>query len=179
MKKKTEVEDKEVKPQIYEIGYLLVPTTAEDDISKKVEAFRKTVESIKGRIIAEGKPVLKDLAYEMSIVVSNKKETYGSGYFGWIKFEGDTNQINVVNDDFKKDDEIIRFIIIKTVLEDSYSIIEKIIAVENEQKNRAAVKDKEKDEEKSSDSKKPKKGGENEIFSEEGIDETIDKLIAE
>lgn len=177
MKKKTEVEDKEVKPQIYEIGYLLVPTTAEDDVSKKVEAFRKTIESIKGKIIAEGNPVLKDLAYEMSIVVSNKKEKYGSGYFGWIKFEGDANQIDVVHDDFTKDDGVIRFIITKTVLEDSYSVIEKIIAAENEQKNRAAIKDKE--EEKASDSKKQKKDDEDDLFSEEGIDETIDKLIVE
>jgi len=177
MKKKTEVEDKEAKPQIYEIGYLLVPTIAEDDVSKKVEEFRKTVESIKGRIIAEGKPMLKDLAYEMSIVVSNKKETYGSAYFGWIKFEGDANQIDVVNDDFKKDDEIIRFIITKTILEDSYSIIEKIIASESEQKNRVVVKEKE--EEKTIDLKKKKKEEEGGTSLEEGIDETIEKLIVE
>lgn len=184
MKSKVEVEEKEAKSNVYEIGYLLVPTMSEKGVSEKSEAFRKMIELTKGSIIAEGKPVLQDLAYEMSIIVSNKKEIHNSGYFGWIKFEANSTQVEKIEKDLKEDVEIIRFILIKTVLEDTLSIIEKTLASEIETKARAAIKEEEKvlesknkqrrEEEKAKEKKKAA-----EPISKEEIDETIDKLIAE
>ena len=185
MKSKTEAkEEKEIKPQVYEVGYLLVSTIAEGDISGKVDAFRKIIESVNGRIIAQGDPVLRDLAYEMSIVVSNKKEIYSTGYFGWIKFEGDSAQVKKINDELKKNTDIIRFITIKTVPEDTFAMIEKTLTAEADEISRAATKEKEKVLELKNKERKEKetmreKEKAAEPISKEEIDETIDKLIAE
>ncbi len=185
MKDKTEAkEEKEIKLQVYEIGYLLVSTIAEGDVSEKVDVIRKEIESVKGQIVAQGDPVLRDLAYEMSIVVSNKKEIHGSGYFGWIKFEGDCAQVKKINDKLEKNTDIIRFIVIKTVSEDTFAIIEKTLASEAEEISRAAIKEKEKvlelknKERKEKETMKEKEKAAEPISKEE-IDETIDKLIAE
>ncbi len=185
MKDKTEAkEEKETKQQVYEVGYLLVPTITEEGISEKVDVIRKNIESVKGQIVAQGDPVLRDLAYEMSIVVSNKKEIHGSGYFGWIKFEGDSAQVEKIDDKLKKDVEIIRFIIVKTLEEDTLAIIEKALAAEAEEISRAAIKEKEKvlelknKERKEKETMKEKEKAAEPISKEE-IDETIDKLIAE
>ena len=185
MKSKTEItEEKEIKQQVYEVGYLLVPTIAEGSVSEKVGTIRKIIESAPGRIIIQGDPVLRDLAYEMSIVVSNKKETYGSGYFGWIKFEGDSSQVEKINGELKKDVKIIRFIIIKTLPENTLAIIEKTLADEAEEKVRATIKEEGKmlelknKERKEVEMMKEKEKAAKPISKEE-IDETIDKLIAE
>ncbi len=184
MKSKVEVEEKEAKSNVYEIGYLLVPTMTEKTVSEKVEAFHKILEKAKGSIIAEGKPVLQDLAYEMSIIVSNKKEIHNAGYFGWIKFEGDSTQVEKIEKELKKDVEIIRFILIKTVLEDTLAIIEKTLASEAEQKTRAAIKEEEKvleskNKQRREEERAKEKEKAAEPASKEEIDETIDKLIAE
>ena len=185
MKSKTEAkEEKEIKSQIYEVGYLLVPTIAEGNVSEKVDTIRKIIESVMGRIITQGNPVLRDLAYEMSIVVSNKKEIHGTGYFGWIKFEGDSAQVEKINNKLKKDTEIIRFIVIKTLEEDTLAIIKKTLASEAEEISRAAIKEEGKMLELKNKERKEKemikeKEKAAEPISKEEIDETIDKLIAE
>lgn len=185
MKSKIEAkEEKEIKPQVYEVGYLLVPTITEEGVSEKVDAIRKIIGLVEGRIIAQGDPVLRDFAYEMSIVVSNKKETYGSGYFGWIKFEGDSAQVKKINDKLKKNVEIIRFIIIKTLEEDTLAIIEKTLVSEAEEKTRAAIKEEGKmlelkNKERKEEEMKKEKEKAAKPTSKEEIDETIDKLIAE
>lgn len=178
MKSKTE-EDKvdESKARVYEVGYLLVPTIANEEVSDKVGSIRKVIESAGCKILDEGGPTLHDLAYEMSIIVSNKKETYNSGYFGWIKFEDSAVSIETIQDKLKKDAEIIRFIAIKTVREDTLAVIEKVLAAESEEKIKVATKEKEKMVESRREVVKKK-----EIVkpaSKEEIDETIEKLIIE
>jgi small subunit ribosomal protein S6 len=184
MKSKGDEEVKETKTNVYEVGYLLVPTVLESNVSTKVDAFRKVIELGGGRIIAEGGPVLQDLAYEMSIIVSNKKEIHSSGYFGWIKFEGNSDQIKKINSFFKKDSEVIRFVITKTILEDSLAIINKILAAEVETKARVAIKEEEKvlelkNKHRKEENTKKAKERPMEAISTEELDETIDKLIAE
>ena len=109
---------------------------------------------------------------------------HGSGYFGWIKFEGDCAQVKKINDKLEKNTDIIRFIVIKTVSEDTFAIIEKTLASEAEEISRAAIKEKEKvlelknKERKEKETMKEKEKAAEPISKEE-IDETIDKLIAE
>ncbi len=181
---KVPADGEEIKSQVYEVGFLLVPTITEGEVSKKTETIRKKIIDMGGKIVAEGSPVLRDLAYEMSIIVSNKREIYGSGYFGWIKFEGDSAQTQKIDDELKKDVEIIRFILIKTVLEDIFAEIEKILNTEAEEKKREVIKEEEKVLElKNKQAKKEREEKEKakivEPISKEEIDETIDKLIAE
>ncbi len=179
MKTKTEAKEDEVRTRIYEVGYLLTPAIIEEEVTGKVDEIRKIIESNKGRIISEGNPKLRDLAYEISKIISNKKETYKSGYFGWIKFEGDREQIKKINIELKKDTEIIRFVLTKTVLEDTLAIIEKTLAIEAEEKARTIVKEEDKVVKFKDRGNKRKKEEGIKSISKEEIDETIEKLIIE
>jgi ribosomal protein S6 len=180
MKDRAKTKEEELKPQVYEIGYLLVPATAEKEVSGKVEVIRKIIESAEGRIITQGDPTLRDLAYEMSTVVSNKKETYSSGYFGWIKFECGSSAVEKIRGELKKNIEIIRFVIAKTVLEDTLAVIEKTLVAEVEEKARMAIKEEEKMLElKNRQEKEERKEKTAKPISTEEIDETIEKLIIE
>ena len=176
MENKIKENDDDPRFQIYETGYLLVPAIAKEEIQDKAESIRNIIKSAGGEIVAEGDPVLRDLEYEMSVIVSNKKEVYNSGYFGWVKFKGNPASIGSIQAELKKDTEIIRFIVVKTVLKDTLAEIKKILAAESEEKIKAAVKEKEKvvklqDKKEVSKPISP--------ASEEEIDKTIEKLIIE
>src|SRR3989344_8419303 len=52
--------------RVYEAGYTIVPTVAEDSLEKVVGDIRATIEKAGGSFIAEGAPALQRLAYEMT-----------------------------------------------------------------------------------------------------------------
>ena len=170
--------------RVYEVGYLFVPTIADEKIAEKVESVRSAVEGASGRIISEGSPSLLDLAYPMSTVVSNKKHTYESGYFGWVKFDAEPASIGAIKDVLDGNSDIIRHIIIKTVREDTMTIHHpphvpgqtedaqddgKTGIVERSMEETKAPK--------STDDKEDDKKTKKEELSSEEIDETIDKLV--
>ncbi|MEK7107417.1 MAG: 30S ribosomal protein S6 [Patescibacteria group bacterium] len=115
------VEDDVVEPRIYEIGYHIVPAVKEEDIEKVISEIRKVIESTAGKatFIAEGAPSLIKLAYPMSVREGEKYIEYDRGYFGWIKFEAPASVVTVLNDALKSNTSILRFVIWKTVREDT------------------------------------------------------------
>jgi ribosomal protein S6 len=113
------VEDED--PKIYEVGFHVVPTTAEDDLSSVVNAIRNDIESASGVIMSEGTPEMVQLAYPMDHIVANKKSIFDSAYFGWIKFQVVPGSILKIKDNFEKNNDVFRFLIINTVKEDTIS----------------------------------------------------------
>jgi len=111
----------DVEPRIYEIGYHIIPTVKEEDIEKTVGEIRKVIESSveKTAFIAEGAPSLMKLAYPMSVREGEKYTEYDRGYFGWIKFEAPASIVAVLNNALKINPNILRFVIWKTVREDT------------------------------------------------------------
>src|SRR3989338_692451 len=111
----------DVEPRIYEIGYHIIPTVKEEDIEKTVGEIRKVIESSveKTAFIAEGAPSLMKLAYPMSVREGEKYTEYDRGYFGWIKFEAPASIVAVLNNALKTNPNILRFVIWKTVREDT------------------------------------------------------------
>ena len=111
----------DVEPRIYEIGYHIIPTVKEEDIEKTVGEIRKVIElSVeKTAFIAEGAPSLMKLAYPMSVREGEKYTEYDRGYFGWIKFEAPASIVAVLNNALKINPNILRFVIWKTVREDT------------------------------------------------------------
>lgn len=110
-----------VEPRIYEIGYHIIPTVKEEDIEKTVGEIRSGIEKSAGQVsfVAEGAPSLIKLAYPMSVRSGEKYTEYDRGYFGWIKFEAPASIVSVLNDSLKVNANILRFIIWKTVREDT------------------------------------------------------------
>lgn len=108
-------------PKVYEVGFHVVPTTAEDDVASVVNAVRDIIESVSGMIVSEGTPAMVQLAYSMDHIVANKKSIFDSAYFGWIKFQATPENVLKIKDGLEKNDDVFRFLIINTVKEDTLS----------------------------------------------------------
>lgn len=105
--------------RIYEIGYLIVPSVAEENLEKVVGDIRASIEKAGGSFIAEGAPSLMRLAYEMTAREGDKTHDYDRGYFGWLKFEATPESAVVLGDALKTNMSVLRHIIFRTVREDT------------------------------------------------------------
>lgn len=99
--------------KVYEIGYLLVPTVAESDVATEASKIRAIVEEKGGVFLSDGMPQMRNLTY----TISGKSQKFNSAYFGWLKFEADGAKAVDIKDEVKKLENILRFLIIKTVKE--------------------------------------------------------------
>ncbi len=148
-------------PKIYEVGFHIVPTVPEDGLGARVTAIRDVIESKGGHIIADEYPKHMDLTYAMTKVAANKRSLYRSAYFGWLKFEIDPKEIKAIESEIMADDLVLRFILAKTVRENTMAPKKALMAKRAEE---SGAKPEEKVEE------KPK-------LSAEELDKTIDDLV--
>lgn len=153
------VETTEKDSRIYEVGYHILPIVSEADLGARVTAVRDAIESSGGSIFADEYPKHMDLAYQMVKVVSNKRATHNAAYFGWMKFEADPDAAKKIDDALKKDDFVLRHILIKTVRENTM-VPKKVFRDMRETESRPAEKE----------VAKP-------VMTEEELDKTIDELV--
>ncbi len=106
-------------PKIYEIGYLFVPTLSEEELPKVYGDLKAMVESAGGIMIADEMPKFINLAYPMLKIVSNVRNHFDTAYFGWLKFEMSADKIGEIKKQLDLDINTIRFLIIKTVRENT------------------------------------------------------------
>lgn len=102
-------------PRVYELGYLIMPTVNEGDLSNERDALVALITKFKGIVISEGQPVLIDLAYEMDKIINNKRQNFNQSYFGWIKFDITPDLVEALTAEIESVDSLIRFILVKTV----------------------------------------------------------------
>jgi len=107
---------------IYEIGYLLAPTLAEEALAEEVSTFRAVVEKNGGLFISEEFPKMRPLAYTMTVITDTKRTKFDHAYFGWIKFEIERGRLVDIKKDLEKNHKIIRFLLVRTVRESTLSI---------------------------------------------------------
>ncbi|HUO56357.1 MAG TPA: 30S ribosomal protein S6 [Candidatus Paceibacterota bacterium] len=105
--------------RIYEVGYHIVPTVLEDNLEAVVGAIRSVIEKAGGTFISEGAPTLMKLSYLMTHREEDKNVEYDRGFFGWIKFEAPTAASALLDNALKNDKNILRFIIFRTVREET------------------------------------------------------------
>lgn len=122
---KTEVkakntDEKEVgDARVYELGYLLVPTISEENIGASYSALKDTIVSMGGVMIADEMPKMMPLAYQMVKVVSNVRTKHLNAYFGWFKFDMGPEAVIELKKKLDLDKDMIRFLLIKTVRENT------------------------------------------------------------
>lgn len=112
-----EVADKNA--QVYEIGYLLVPTIEEEKVGETYGNMKEMITTLGGELISDEMPKSIQLAYQMVKVVSNIRHKFNAAYFGWVKFEMEKDKINVLKAKLDLDPSVIRFLITKTVRENT------------------------------------------------------------
>lgn len=115
------VDAKEAKQSVYEVGYIMVPTIAEENLGGEVTSFKDTLTEQGVSFISDEYPKMMELAYEMSRSIANKKQKFSYGYFGWVKFECTTAQAKVIKEWLDKNETLVRYLMIKTVRESTMS----------------------------------------------------------
>lgn len=115
------MEEKNVRTQVYEIGYLMVPSIAEENLGAEVTAFKDILTEHGAVFISDEYPKMIELAYEMARSIANKKQKFSYGYFGWVKFEITPEQALVIKEVLDKKETLIRYLFIKTVRESTMS----------------------------------------------------------
>ena len=105
--------------RVYELGYLLVPTIPEEDVSVQYGNLKELVSSFGGEIIADEMPKMIPLAYSMVKVVSNVRSKFNKAYFSWVKFAMSGEKLLELKKKLDLDPNLIRFLIIKTVRENT------------------------------------------------------------
>ena len=156
-------ESEEANSRIYEVGYLLVPTVSEENMPVNCGNLKDLIVSMSGEIIFDEMPKMITLAYAMSKVVQNVRSKFDSAYFGWIKFEINPDKILELKKKLGLDPNIIRFLILKTVRENTIAA-KRFIHKDYKRKTSAARKDRQ------NDSVAP--------IDREKIDKEIDAMVA-
>lgn len=119
-----EVNDKneiemEANERVYELGYLLVPTIAEEEIPAIYGNLKELILSFGGVVVADEIPRTMNLAYAMVKVVSNVRNKFNTAYFGWTKFTMGSDKVLELKKKLDLDPQVIRFLILKTVKENT------------------------------------------------------------
>jgi ribosomal protein S6 len=104
----------ETNTRLYELGFILVPTTVESEVSSKVNALKALITKSEGVVTTEGIPEYIDLAYTMEKVVGSKRSKYSQGYFGFIKFETSPESLEGLKKALDMEEDLVRYILLKT-----------------------------------------------------------------
>ena len=114
---KEERQDKRTK--VYELGFLLIPSIAEENLGGEVQNIKAAIEKYNGTFITEDFPKLRPLAYTMQKASNGSRGKFEKAYFGWIKFEIEPVNVGDLKSIFAKNDSILRSMIIETVRENT------------------------------------------------------------
>ena len=112
MKENKKVEESNL--TVYEVGYHIVPTVAEENVPKEVDNL-KSVITKGGSVISEGEPKLISLAYTIIKRLGDINKRFDKAYFGWIKFESSAEDALEIKKSLDNNPNILRFLLVKTL----------------------------------------------------------------
>lgn len=114
-------QEREDRLSVYEVGYLIVSSVAEENVPAEAEKIKKIIIDAGASVISEEMPHKEQLAYEMRRkTVSGAYEKYDEAYFGWVKFELSSSKIESVKKAVEVIPSVLRMILITTVKENTY-----------------------------------------------------------
>ncbi len=115
----TENNETIVDSRVYEISFIFDNKLDESAALEKGNAIKQSIATLGGSFISEEAPYMRELAYEMIRVQNNVNVRFNVGYFGWIKFEMEAGKVKELEKGLKLDEQIVRFLIVKTVRENT------------------------------------------------------------
>lgn len=80
-------EGDEIRTNVYEIGYHLLPTLSEEEVTSVVASIMETIKKEGAEFIGDRFPSQTALAYSISKRIKEKNVNFDSAYFGWVAFE--------------------------------------------------------------------------------------------
>lgn len=105
--------------EVYEIGYLLLPNISEEDVLTEVANVKAILEKQGASFLSGDEPKFINLAYPISKMFGADKQIFEKAYFAWIKFEVEVEKIIALKSGLDKYENIMRFLLIKTIKKDT------------------------------------------------------------
>jgi ribosomal protein S6 len=125
--------------QIYEVGYLVLPSIPEDKLNDVINSIREVITKEGGVEIDAEMPFKQELAYQMSKTIGASRYVLSDAYLGWIKFEVEPASALVIKSGLEKIAEILRFLMVKAPRETTFTFAKTRASVE--EKEPASVED--------------------------------------
>ena len=147
--------------RLYELGYHLLSTIAEEDIAEEAGGIKDVIEKHGGAILADRMPRQISLAYSIPQRKGQKRKYFDTALFGWIKFHISPAHALELNDKLKHNEIILRYILIRTIQEKAQSTKQMTFLKQKPGKVRRPTKRQE-----------PPK-----VLSEEELDKAVEELI--
>ena len=108
------------KMKVYEIGFVLVSSIPQEKVAGEFDALKDVIAKAGASMIAEEAPEMRQLAYTMVKKIHGANVRFDEGYFGWVKFELSSSAIEGVKKSLDAIDNILRYLLITTVRENTY-----------------------------------------------------------
>jgi len=106
--------------KIYEVGYHIISSVAEENIPSEVAKIKEYLAAEKAVIISEEVPMLRPLAYTIKKAFGGAYKTFDKAYFGFIKFAlPESGDITKIDEKMKANPSVLRYIVVKTVRENT------------------------------------------------------------
>jgi ribosomal protein S6 len=106
---------------VYELGYLIASSVSEENVGAEADKVKKIINDAGASIISEDAPHRHSLAYTIRRkTVAGSYEKYDEAYFGWVKFELGSSQIESIKKAVEVIPSVIRILITTTVRENTY-----------------------------------------------------------
>lgn len=105
--------------KVYEIGFHIAPTVSEENLVHEVNKIKDVLQAEGSSVVSEDFPRLRALTYPIAKHIQGSNKKYKEGYFGWIKFEGSPESAVALKKAVDTMENVIRFLIIKTVKENT------------------------------------------------------------
>ncbi len=153
--------------QLYELGFHINPTLAEDKADAVFSKIKGVITSNKGEVVKEG--ALKNIKFAYTIIkkIEGVNERFTNGYFGWVKFNAESPVIEKIKKSMDDNVSVIRYIFVKTV--DDFEHSTEKLAAEMAETTDESSEGEEKSDEKVEESKVKKS-------SKDEVDKAIDKI---
>ncbi len=110
------------KMTVYEIGFHVATTLPEEKLPAEVTAVKDVLSGAGAEFISEEFPKLVSLAYTIVKKTQNGTKKYDNAYFGWVKFEVASEKIADIKISLDKNENLVRYIIVKTVRENTMPV---------------------------------------------------------
>ena len=110
--------------QVYELGYLVLPSVTEENIPKVVLNLVSIIEKAGAVKLDSEDPSLETLSYSMSKTIGARKYVVDESYVGWMKFEIASSEIEAIKNAVEKVEEILRTLLIKAPRETTFTFAE-------------------------------------------------------
>lgn len=130
---------KDTTPQVYEVGYHLLPHLSEGDVTAAVKDLGSFLKTQGAVFVGEKAPEKIDLAYAIERRVDGKYQAVRSAYFGWIAFELSPSAIGDVKKFMDMNPSVLRYLITTTSADEVKAVMEGKVLMPKAQSSTEAI----------------------------------------